>query len=380
VPVRFRGLLDIGPTADPDVAGSGSDPSYLMGDRVYSPHLGSFTALDSYAGDTQNPLSMNRFLYALANPATLIDPDGHAVCEFDPCEDHPVPVSPYVPPPPPPTPSNNSGNNGGGQSGTTPTTSGGNQRAGGGIPPIHRAPQPPNGLHRLPCNPRYLTCTIDEMNELSPSERLAWLMAFQAIYGTDDWFDALEDFIKLATHRGYMDKNHFVGQVDANVLTAIQDGLALHLRQIKGSSVGGAAAFGAFFDALRAPQRPDNDTLTRLNIVAEQAAVNAGAKRATATPSFEERFLRGGADAWRSVGRVLIDSDVADHYGVGNVADGIFTPRSHAAPAVVSHYQALLPIFGYVVAAGDVSNCVGQMPGLMAPLAVGVCAALAGAQ
>jgi RHS repeat-associated protein len=122
VPVRFRGLLDIGPTADPDTAGAGSDPTYLMGDRVYSPHLGSFTALDTYAGDAQNPLSMNRFLYALGNPATLIDPSGHAVCEFDPCEDHPVPVSPYVPPPPPPTPSNNSGNTNGGNTNDDHTT------------------------------------------------------------------------------------------------------------------------------------------------------------------------------------------------------------------------------------------------------------------
>ena len=79
VPVRFRGLLDIAPTADPDVAGAGSDPLYLMGARLYSPHLGSFTSLDSYPGEALNPLSMNRFLYALANPATLIDPDGHKV-------------------------------------------------------------------------------------------------------------------------------------------------------------------------------------------------------------------------------------------------------------------------------------------------------------
>jgi hypothetical protein len=27
-------------------------------------------------GSAQNPLSMNRFLYALANPATLVDPTG----------------------------------------------------------------------------------------------------------------------------------------------------------------------------------------------------------------------------------------------------------------------------------------------------------------
>jgi hypothetical protein len=34
-------------------------------------------------GSAQNPLSMNRFLYAHANPATLIDPTGHYAMEFD---------------------------------------------------------------------------------------------------------------------------------------------------------------------------------------------------------------------------------------------------------------------------------------------------------
>jgi hypothetical protein len=36
-----------------------------------------FTSLDTFAGSAQDPLSMNRFLYAEANPATLVDPTGH---------------------------------------------------------------------------------------------------------------------------------------------------------------------------------------------------------------------------------------------------------------------------------------------------------------
>jgi len=39
--------------------------------------LGVFTQQDSVQGSAANPFTMNRFLYALANPATLIDPDGH---------------------------------------------------------------------------------------------------------------------------------------------------------------------------------------------------------------------------------------------------------------------------------------------------------------
>jgi RHS repeat-associated protein len=70
-PFRYRGLLNIGADA---VLGALLD----MGARDYSPQLGVFTQADSVQGSAANPLTMNRFLYALANPATLVDPDGHA--------------------------------------------------------------------------------------------------------------------------------------------------------------------------------------------------------------------------------------------------------------------------------------------------------------
>ena len=70
-PWRFRGNLDVSPTGD---------PLYEMGARYYAPSLGAFTQADTYAGSAANPASMNRFLYAEANPATLIDPSGHRAC------------------------------------------------------------------------------------------------------------------------------------------------------------------------------------------------------------------------------------------------------------------------------------------------------------
>jgi hypothetical protein len=56
-----------------------------MSARFYSPGLGTFTQLDSVMGGAQNPLSMNRFLYAGANPATMIDPTGHAYIGGNAC-------------------------------------------------------------------------------------------------------------------------------------------------------------------------------------------------------------------------------------------------------------------------------------------------------
>jgi len=70
-PWRYRGLLDVSPDA--------TNRLYDMGARYYSPGLGTFTTEDSVAGKAADPMSMNRFLYAEADPATLIDPDGHAI-------------------------------------------------------------------------------------------------------------------------------------------------------------------------------------------------------------------------------------------------------------------------------------------------------------
>jgi RHS repeat-associated protein len=101
-PWRFQGRLDVG--ADSDAA------LYEFGARHYDPGLGAFTQLDSYAGDAGDPLSLNRYLYAAANPWTLIDPTGHRYemgaggsgCRG--CEAVAPPPPPRVVPPPPPPP------------------------------------------------------------------------------------------------------------------------------------------------------------------------------------------------------------------------------------------------------------------------------------
>ncbi len=76
---KYQGRLDISPS---------TTPLYDMSARFYSPGIGAFTQLDSYAGSVQNPATMNRFLYALGNPASLIDPTGHyaegQICNLGP--------------------------------------------------------------------------------------------------------------------------------------------------------------------------------------------------------------------------------------------------------------------------------------------------------
>jgi RHS repeat-associated protein len=48
-----------------------------MGFRSYSPATGRFTAADSLVGNLAAPVSLNRYLYANANPPNFYDPDGH---------------------------------------------------------------------------------------------------------------------------------------------------------------------------------------------------------------------------------------------------------------------------------------------------------------
>ncbi len=74
-PWRFQGRILESATGTPDL--------YDFGARSYAPGLGAFTSLDSLHGSAQNPALLNGYLYANANPATLVDPDGHlAKCRY----------------------------------------------------------------------------------------------------------------------------------------------------------------------------------------------------------------------------------------------------------------------------------------------------------
>jgi RHS repeat-associated protein len=75
VPWRFQGRILESASAGTDL--------YDFGARSYDPSLGIFTSFDSVSGSAQNPATLNRYLYAAANPATLVDPDGHSARMYD---------------------------------------------------------------------------------------------------------------------------------------------------------------------------------------------------------------------------------------------------------------------------------------------------------
>ncbi len=68
-PWRYQGRLLLNSASQTDL--------YDFVARAYDPALGAFTGLDTTAGSAQDPITLNRYLYAGADPATLIDPDGH---------------------------------------------------------------------------------------------------------------------------------------------------------------------------------------------------------------------------------------------------------------------------------------------------------------
>ena len=58
-------------------SGAGAHALYDFAARSYAPSLGIFTSLDPLGGCDHAAL-LNGYLYADANPATLVDPDGHS--------------------------------------------------------------------------------------------------------------------------------------------------------------------------------------------------------------------------------------------------------------------------------------------------------------
>jgi RHS repeat-associated protein len=85
---KYQARLDLSPD---------SQALYDFSARLYAPGLGEFTSLDTVMGIVGDPLSLNRFLYAEANPTTLVDPTGHMAVSYvcvDECITFGTPTSP----------------------------------------------------------------------------------------------------------------------------------------------------------------------------------------------------------------------------------------------------------------------------------------------
>jgi len=67
-PWRYQGALDLD---------DGATPLYAIGARAYAPSIAAWTSEDTYAGAALEPASLNRFVYAEADPVSLTDPSGH---------------------------------------------------------------------------------------------------------------------------------------------------------------------------------------------------------------------------------------------------------------------------------------------------------------
>lgn len=55
---------------------------YYLRARYYNPYTGRFISEDSYWGEDNNPLSLNRYTYGHNNPVMFVDPTGHSVLSF----------------------------------------------------------------------------------------------------------------------------------------------------------------------------------------------------------------------------------------------------------------------------------------------------------
>ncbi len=58
---------------------------YYAGARFYDPLIGGFNGMDPWSGDSSRPMTLNKYLYGLANPTRFLDPDGRRPCDGMQC-------------------------------------------------------------------------------------------------------------------------------------------------------------------------------------------------------------------------------------------------------------------------------------------------------
>jgi RHS repeat-associated protein len=255
-PWRFQGRL---------LESSGTDPAlYDFGFRSYDAGLGTFLSEDSLAGSAADPVSFNRFLYAEANPATLVDPDGH-MAEISSNSGGGTRIQPVAPDP---IRCHDTRCSGYRHSTTTRTVSNHSRSAA-------RRPQgPPVST----CTLARLQCSYSDFNAMSVDDRTSWMNGLMGMYGKggsfSDWFDNVKGILHFANDKGLMKQGSWESWVDSSILAGITEGLASD-RGLRSATSDAGMAWAAFF-AYRRTSLPSDRQSKTYWAVAEQTATDAG--------------------------------------------------------------------------------------------------------
>ncbi len=336
---RYQGRMDLAP-------GGSATPRYDAGARDYSPGLGTFTSLDPVRGSALDPASLNRYLYAHGNPATLIDPDGHAALpacntdKYDFC--HPASI---------PRGTEANGNTGGTRRNPPPP---GTNTGGGAVAPDRGRKRATLVVNQGRCSVYRLDCSVADFDRMSAQGRLNWLEGLDRFWGArgnfGGWYSAIGDILRFAGDRGLFTTGNWMSVVDAHILNGIENGLAAHQgRRHDGLPGSGFAEWQAFFVG-RARGRSDVESI-RLWGIAEQTATDWGNGRA----------LEAGL-------RPASPGELITGLGAGNIFRAALQNRDAAVRAATGAGRAFAGVSGAVV--GNVGSTLFLDPRKSGPIYV----------
>jgi hypothetical protein len=238
-------------------------------------------------GRAQDPRSMNRFLYAEGNPATLIDPEGHRI--------QATTEGGYVVPRPKPRPHQAVDPDSDGRFAPAPHVSAADDAHESAS---HASAGRAYDVEESGCSAAKLDCSYADINAMSMTDRRAWVREFQSSHNTEDWLHAIEGVVSAADLNGLTNASWF-GTVDARILTNIQAGYV----QFKGgasSDVGGVQEWAEVWQAVQAKRDPD--AINNLVARAESASIVTGraeARNLGKSPTVGETLALTASDTFR---------------------------------------------------------------------------------
>lgn len=314
-----------------------------MSARFYSPGIGAFTQLDSVMGGAQNPFAMNRFLYALANPTTFIDPDGHMACAGwnEDCQYQRKPemrreaarakkyhtTNRYTGRTRESDVERRSTRHRGQTNGQVAADRRARMNAAAADARETAVINSATSRRELPCAGGRLNCSYEQILGMDVSDRVEFVRDFQSEFDTGGWFNAFEGVIQASSDHG-LGKDSWFSSVDARVLFNMQQGMVVYKGDKPRESTDGAKGFGRFYAALYSGDRDQGSdaNLRVLHAAAEQLSVDQGqadARRLDRRPTVGESYALAVANTYRgliSIGLPLWDQRdySAGYWGFGS--------------------------------------------------------------